>query len=416
MKRIGMLVGLLMTVLGLVGCSESETPLHLEIRPVLFDGYRYDVDNVDAPEQMSEAEQTAVFNICNGRNVLEDFSTTSITYDGTYRSFPRFSYSERSYMTELTVFHDESATYAHCQDEIGRYIKLIDPAVFPNELKDGTPLPIRPQSISVPDDVKQAVQDKALQEEFYKIQPSDPAFVGMNMPLLSILSIHTQNGDETTSFSRPYDPRLQKNYLSLHFMKTGEITQPLIMERYSDNNIEGWPLDSVPEGGVPKLERTHNLPNELEFNQTYPVWDLLYTENGKSTRQSIAISIEPAQTMSQKEIDQALSKVETPTAIGYFHKTPLYGKADLHYLDAVQTTTADAKELRDMLTRAELVNRRGEVAEYPLFTLIEGVKSQTFEVSVQKRSKKTDVYVTTEGKHFKLNSEDSSKWLSYAPY
>lgn len=401
---------LCLTIL-LSGCRDQETALHLEVRPVLFDGSRQQFGNVGAP--LDEAEHIAVHTICDRTGALETLPGTALVFDGTYRSYPRFAYGDEYVFNSMTLFRDDKDLYAYCQNEAGSYAKRLKTDPFPNDASTPVPQPSRPKTVAVPQ-AKQTSITKLMNEDALSSAPFEPQFIGIESPLFSSLAIQVQTDDRVTTYSRPYDPSFHAASLSLHVTESETGIAPMFVET-SDTNASYWPLDDGP-AVVPELVKTHPLPDELEMGKHYPLWDLSYDTDGKSVRQSISIIYEPPRLMTPSEVETTSDENADVTTIGYFHKTPLFGKAELIYIDTVQTTTTDGAKLKQMLQRAKPVDRAGEPADYPLFTLVEGVKSQVFDVTLHERSNKTDVYVTTDGKHFKLSSEDSAAWIALSPY
>ncbi len=414
MRKISIVASLL-SVLALSGCTEEETALELNVRPLLFDGYRFEVGKTLT--QMDETEHTAVHTICDETDVTS-LPDRPFVFDASYRSFSRFSPEMVSPLTGLTVFHDDEAAYAYCETGHSRYVKQIDPELMPIAYREAAPEPLRPRSARVSADTQQTLLEQFEDDApYFEFKPFNVPYVALQAPLFTTLSIEVNTQDASTTFSRPYEPSLglQHVTLSLHIIEMNGFVQPALFES-SEVNTSQWPLDPVPDGGVPTLSDTYPLPETLEFGKTYPLWQLSYDVEGEVVEQTVSLRYEPPVTMTQAEVDAATMTADEEVTIGYFHKTPLSGKTELHALDAVQTLTTDGATLKQIVARAEPVKRSGEPSDYPLFTLIEGVTSQTFEVTLHKRSKKTDVFLTTEGKHYKLNSEDSATWLSLAPY
>lgn len=411
MRQIGLAVLLIATII-LTGCTEQAPALDLKVRPILFDGYR------DAPDyqstQLDETEQIAVHTICDDTGAIP-LPNSTFVYDGTYRSFSSSSSNTADPMTSMTVFHDDDATYAYCQTDASQYMKPINPEHFALARREAAPEPLRARSLSGSDEVHQAVKRNLEDDLFFEVIPFASPFVTLHSPLFASLALEVKTNDSSTTSFHPFDPNMKTMTLSLHLVKMDGVVQTLLT-RSSKNTMSYGSLDSIPDGGAPKLSTVYPLPNELKFDETYPLWELSYDVDGKTVKQTISLTYEPPVMMTQAEVDTATKDDVEDVILGYFHKTPLAGKTELHDLDAIQTTTADGNMLKQMLKRAEPVNRTGEAAEYPLFTLVEGVKSQTFDVTLHKRSKKTDVFVTTKGNHYKLNSEDSAMWLSLAPY
>lgn len=406
------LTTLFMTAGFLTGCTTQESALDLKVRPVLFDGYHYDPDDQSSP--LDETEQIAVHTICDDTGAIS-ISERPFVYDGTYRSFSRLSSNTNSPMTSMTVFHDDETTYAYCQTDISQYVKRIDPEYFSLARREASAEPLRPRSVSVPDAMRQTVKSNLEDYPFLELLPFDSPFVGLRSPLFASLALEVKTNDDSMTSFHSFDPNMKMMSLSLYLVKMDGIVQPILIQS-SENNMAYQSLDTAPDGVVPTFKNVYPLPDELQFGESYPLWELSYDVGGETMKQTISLSYEPPVVMTQAEVDTATEETIEETVLGYFHKTSLVGKTELHYLDGVQTTTADGETLKQILQRAERVNRNGETADYPLFTLVEGVKSQTFDVTLQQRSKKTDVYVTTDGNHYKLNSEDSATWLSLAPY
>ncbi|TCI36549.1 hypothetical protein EVJ29_08705 [Exiguobacterium sp. SH4S7] len=411
MRTIG-ITTLLMATIILTGCTEQESALDLKVRPILFDGYHYEPDQQSM--QLDETEQIAVHTICDDTGAIF-LPNSTFVYDGTYRSFSRFSSDVASPLTSMTVFHDDEATYAYCQTDASQYMKQIDPERFSIARRETAAEPIRPRSLSRSDEVHQAVKSNLEDDLFFEVMPFTSPFVTLHSPLFASLALEVKTQDSSTTSFHPFDPNMKTMTLSLYLVKMDGVVQPLLIQS-SENNMAYGSLDSVPDGGIPTLSTVYPLPDELQFGNMYPLWELTYDVNGETVKQTVSLSYEPPVMMTQSEVDAATTEEVEEATIGYFHKTSLSGKTELHHLDAIQTTTADGETLKQMLQRAERVNRNGEAAAYPLFTLAEGVKSQTFDVTLHERSKKTDVYVTTKGNHYKLSSEDSATWLSLAPY
>ncbi|EPE62477.1 putative lipoprotein [Exiguobacterium sp. S17] len=407
MRTIG-ITTLLMATIILTGCTEQESALDLKVRPILFDGYHYEPDQQSM--QLDETEQIAVHTICDDTSAVS-ISDRPFVYDATYRSFSRFS----SNFTTMSVFHDDEATYAYCQTDVSQYVKLIDADLLPAARREAEPEPLRPRSVGVSDAMRQTTETKLEDDPFFELIPFDSPFVTLHSPLFASLALEVKTQDSSTTSFHPFDPNMKTMTLSLYLVKMDGVVQPLLIQS-SENNMAYGSLDSVPDGGIPTLSTVYPLPDELKFGETYPLWELSYDVGGETVKQTISLSYEPPVMMTQSEVDAATTEEVEEATIGYFHKTSLSGKTELHHLDAIQTTTADGETLKQMLQRAERVNRNGEAPAYPLFTLAEGVKSQTFDVTLHERSKKTDVYVTTKGNHYKLSSEDSATWLSLAPY
>lgn len=411
MRTIGIMT-LFMATIFLTGCTEQEPVLDLEIRPVLFDGYRHEPDQ--ELTQLNETEQIAVHTICDDTGAIS-LPNSAFVYDGTYRSFAHFSSDVASPMTSMTVFHDHEATYASCQTGTIQYMKPIDPEHFSLARRETAAEPPRPRSLSEDDEVHQAVKRNFEDDPFFEVMPFDSPFVTLHSPLFASLALEVKTNDASTTSFHPFDPNMKTMTLSLYLVKMDGVAQPLLIQS-SENNMSFRSLDPIPDGGVPTLSTVYPLPDELKFGEPYPLWELSYAVGGETVKQTISLSYKPPVMMTQSEVDAATTEEVEEATIGYFHKTSLAGKTELHHLDAIQTTTTDGETLKQLLTRAEPVTRSGEAADYPLFTLVEGVKSQTFDVTLNKRSKKTDVYVTTKGNHYKLSSEDSTTWLSLAPY
>lgn len=412
MRKISIAASLLLTII-LSGCTDEETALDLNVRPLLFDGYRYEIGKTLT--QMDGAEQTAVHTICDETDVTS-LPDRPFVFDASYRSFSQFSPETVSPLTSLTVFHDDEATYAYCETGYSQYVKQIDPKVMPIGYREADPEPLRPRVTQVSDEAQRTLL-KQLEVTYsdLELKPFPASFVTLQASLFATLWFEVKTEDALMRSSLPYQPNLQNLTLSLHLTETGGIVQPLLVE-YSELLPSYRTLDPGPDGGVPTLSHTYPLPETLEFGKTYPLWKLAYDVNGEIVEQTVSILYEPPVMMTQAEVDAAMMTADEEVTIGYFHKTPLSGKTELHALDAIQTLTTDGATLKQIVARAEPVKRSGEPADYPLFTLIEGVTSQTFEVTLHKRSKKTDVFLTTDGKHFKLNPEDSATWLSLAPY
>lgn len=411
MRNIGIMTLLMATII-LTGCTEQEPVLDLEIRPVLFDGYRHEPDQ--ELTQLSETEQIAVHTICDDTGAIS-LPNSAFVYDGTYRSFARFSSDAASPLTSMTVFHDDEATYAYCQTDASQYMKPIDPEHFSLTRRETAAEPPRPRSLSESDEVHQAVKSNLEDDPFFEVMPFASPFVTLHSPLFASLALEVKTNETSTTSFHPFDPNMKTMTLSLYLVKMDGVVEPLLIQ-FSENNMSYSSIDSVPDGGVPTLSTVYPLPDELKFGETYPLWELSYAVGGDTVKQMISLSYKPPVMMTQSEVDAATTEEVEEATLGYFHKASLSGKTELHHLDAIQTTTADGETLKQMLQRAERVNRNGEAAEYPLFTLVEGVKSQTFDVTLHERSNKTDVYVTTKGNHYKLSSEDSATWLSLAPY
>lgn len=165
------------------------------------------------------------------------------------------------------------------------------------------------------------------------------------------------------------------------------------------------------------------LDTELVPNKTYPLYEFSYTRDGEAVTETASITYRAAKLLStdeRKTLETHPNEEYMPIVTGplvYLHQEPFDNESTVSYPAVLRAAGNEMDDLIQAIDSAEPTKRVGDQGDYPLLTIVDGLKGQEFKVTYKQRSKKLDIYVTDQSTEetYKLTSEGAETFLSYFP-
>ncbi|RHB52049.1 hypothetical protein [Exiguobacterium sp. AM39-5BH] len=421
------LVGLFVLPMGLLAAcgDEKQSVVNLSYIDAHWNVSKYSLEQPEVLESVSETLRA-----CTG-DLTTELKGDLIVFDTVVASRPPFTNAGDDYMYKTVTYVQGDELYAICRDMTSLGLKAEVVSSFPEEFMSGNPVDHVPAVLPIKESDRESfLQADIWNEHQYELEAYPDSLFSFSHAISGELEIAIEGRPSLfplISFE-PATATMGDIQMMLGFSQ--EESLPYVLMRHNEGYFSNGPLEVTFDATekAPRYDSLNvkRLPLEEDIfvsGESYPIYEFTYIKDGESITETVTLTYREEALISEEERDlpENLPAMQFPDQTGrpfvYLHKKPFSREKILSYPDVIKAAGTDMDELIEAIKAAGPVDRRGDMGDYHLLTILDGLQGQEFEVTYKQRSKKLDVYVTdrvTE-ETYKLTSEGAETFLSYFP-
>lgn len=419
------MIAIATSLLILSGCgSERDSTLKLDYIDEHWIVGHYTTD------KKSMTDVGTVLEACTGELTTELEGELTV-HDTIVVSRPPFTNAGDDFMYKAVTYVEGDQLYAVCRDMVSPYLQAEVVPSFPEQVVTAQPVDRAPVVLPVSASDKETfLEADLLQDHPFKLEPFRDAVFSYSQAFYGEIEIAIDGWPPLFPLHMFEPASAGVGNFQMMFASSESESLPYILMRYGDGHISSQPLEVTFDAteAAPRFEslEVERLPIDTDVlipDVSYPIFAFHYKKDGKRETSELTLtyregtfSTEEDRDLRQQFADEQLANRRSEPYV-YVHKKPFNFDETLAYPDVLKAAGTDMDELIEAIELAEPVKRGGDTGEYPLLTIVDGLKGQQFAISFKQRSKKRDVYVTDQltDRTYKLTSAGAETFFSYFP-